>query len=64
MLVVSSSNVWLDYSVIPLPEASIKWTYFFFFNPVILEAGGNRRKSAVKFLKQQAVAEFIWAVVL
>lgn len=47
MLVVSSGSVWLDYSVMPLPEASIEWTYFFFFfNAMILEAGWNRRKSA------------------
>lgn len=37
MLVVSSSNVQLDYFMVHLPEACIKWTNFLY--SMILEAG-------------------------
>lgn len=43
MVVISPSTVQLDYPVIHLPEAYVKWTNFFY--PMILEAGWARRKS-------------------
>ena len=45
MVVISPHSVQLDYPVISLPETYVKWTnFFFFFKPMILEAGWARRK--------------------